>query len=82
MLNGMPAFAMDIIPNKNATPPQKEYEAYLLACIGYRDQFGIPHHTETIYRSVHPDNGEAILFELTPGQSIPVEWRDWYSDLD
>jgi hypothetical protein len=59
MLNLWPAFAMDVIPNKNANPPQKTYQAYLLACIGYRDQFGIPHHTGTIYRSVHPENGES-----------------------
>jgi hypothetical protein len=82
MLDAWPALAMDIIQNKNANPPQKVYQAYLLACIGYRDQFGIPHHTGTIYRSVHPENGETILFELTPGQSIPVEWRDWHSFLD
>ena len=82
MLNAWPAFAMDVIPNKNADPPQKEYQAYLLACIGYRDQFGIPHHTGTIYRSVNPSNGETIMFELTPNQSIPVEWRDWHSFLD
>jgi hypothetical protein len=82
MLNAWPAFAMDIIPNKNANPQQKVYQAYLLACIGYRDQFGIPHHTGTIYRSVHPENGETIVFELTPTQSIPVEWRDWHSFLD
>jgi hypothetical protein len=82
MLNVWPAFAMDIIPNKNANPPQKVYQAYLLVCIGYRDQFGIPHHTGTIYRSVHPESGETILFELTPTQSIPVEWRDWHSFLD
>jgi hypothetical protein len=82
MLNAWPALAMDIIPNKNANPPQTQYRAYLLACIGYRDQFGIPHHTGTIYRSVHPANGETIMFELTKGQSIPVEWRDWHSFLD
>jgi hypothetical protein len=82
MLNAWPAFAMDVIENKNANPPQKEYQAYLLACIGYRDQFSIPHHTGTIYRSVHPENGETIMFELTPNQSIPVEWRDWHSFLD
>jgi hypothetical protein len=82
MVDAWPAFALDIIPNKNANPPQKVYQAYLLACIGYRDQFGIPHHTGTIYRSVHPESGETILFELTPGQRIPVEWRDWHSFLD
>ena len=82
MLNAWPAFAMDVIANKNADPPLKQYQAYLLACIGYRDQFGIPHHTGTTYRSVNPANGETILFELTPNQSIPVEWRDWHSFLD
>jgi hypothetical protein len=82
MLNAWPALAMDVIPNKNADPPQKEYQKYLLACIGYRDQFGIPHHTGTIYRSVHPENGETILFQLSPNQRIPVEWRDWHSFLD
>ena len=82
MLDAWPAVAMDIITNKKANPPQKTYQAYLLTCIGYRDQFGIPHHTGTIYRSVHPGNGETIIFELTPGQSIPVEWRDWHSFLD
>src|SRR5580704_3766280 len=82
MLNAWPAFPIAIVSNKYADPPQKAYQAYLLACIGYRDQFGIPHHTGTIYRSVGPANGETIMFELTRTQSIPVEWRDWHSFLD
>jgi hypothetical protein len=84
MVNAWPAFTMDIIPNKNANPPQKLYQAYLLACIGYRDQFGIPHHTGTIYRSTPPGGigGDSVVFELTPNQTIPVEWHDWHSFLD
>jgi hypothetical protein len=82
MTNRWPALAMDVIPNTKATPPQKEYQAYLLTCIGYRDQFRAPHHTGTIFRSVRPENGETVLFELTPNQSIPVEWREWHSFLD
>jgi hypothetical protein len=82
MTNPWPAFAMDIIPNKKAVSPQKEYQAYLLTCIGYRDQFQTPHHTETIFRSVKPDTGETLMFELTPNQTIPVQWREWHSSLD
>lgn len=84
MVNAWPAFAMDIIPNKNANPPQTQYQAYLLACIGYRDQFGIPHHTGTIYRSTPSGGigGDSIIFTLTPNQTIPVEWHDWHSFLD
>lgn len=82
MTNPWPALAMDVIPNTNATPPQKEYQVYLLTCIGYRDQFREPHHTGTIFRSVRPDNGETLLFELTSNQSIPVVWREWHSFLD
>jgi hypothetical protein len=82
MTNPWPALAMDVIPNTKATPPQKEFQAYLLTCIGYRDQFGAPHHTGTIFRSVRPQNGETVMFELTPNQSIPVEWREWHSFLD
>lgn len=82
MTNPWPAIAMDIIPNKNAVPPQKEYQVYLLTCIGYRDQFQTPHHTGTIFRSVRPDTGATLMFELTPNQSIPVEWREWHSFLD
>jgi hypothetical protein len=32
--NPRPALAMDVIPNKKAVPPQKEYQACLLTCIG------------------------------------------------
>lgn len=82
MLNAWPAFAMDTIPNKNANPPQQEYVVFLLACIGYRDQFGIPHHTGTIYRAVRPGTIENLAIQLTPNQSIPVQWNDWHSFLD
>lgn len=84
MLNAWPAFAMDIIRNNKANPPYDTYQAYLLTCIGYRDQFGIPHHTGTIYRSTPPGGvgGDSIMFTLTPNQTIPVEWHDWHSFLD
>lgn len=82
MTNPWPALAMDVIPNKKAVPPQKEYQAYLLTCIGYRDQFQTPHHTGTIFRSVKPDTGETLMFQLTPSQTIPVLWREWQSSLD
>jgi len=82
MTNAWPALAMDVIRNAKATPPQKEFQVYLLTCIGYRDQFSIPHHTGTIFRSVRPDTGETIMFELVPNQTIPVQWREWHSFLD
>jgi hypothetical protein len=81
MTNSWPAVAMDVIPNNKANPPYKEYQVYLLTCIGYRDQFSIPHHTGTIFRGARPD-GESIMFELTPNSTIPVQWREWHSFLD
>jgi hypothetical protein len=77
-----PAFAMDTIPNTHADPPQKDYEVYLLACIGYRDHAGNPYHTGTIYRGVKPGTVDNLTFEIVPNSSIPVEWHDWYSFID
>ncbi len=82
MTNPWPAPVMDVIQNKNANPPQKEFQAYLLTCIGYRDQFKSPHHTGTIFRGTQPGKSDALMFELTPNQTLPVEWREWYSFLD
>lgn len=82
MYNAWPALAMDVIRNKNADPPQKEFQAYLLTCIGYRDQFGIPHHTGTIFRYAQSMGGESVTFELTPGSSVQGQWIEWYSYLD
>ncbi len=82
MTNSWPAVAMDVIRNTRATPPQKEFQVYLLTCIAYRDQFSTPHHTGTIFRSVRPNAGETIMFDLSPKQAIPVEWREWHSFLD
>jgi hypothetical protein len=31
---------------------------------------------------VNPKTGETLMFELTPNQTIPVEWREWYSFLN
>jgi len=85
MTNAWPAFATSAIRNLRANPPQKEFQVYLLTCIGYRDQFGesgTPHHTGTIFRRASTADGESVVFELTPSTTIPGEWREWYSSLD
>lgn len=82
MSNPNLAFVLDMVPNMKVKPPQKEIQAYLLTCIGYRDQFQIPHHTGTIYKSVRPQDSETVMFDPTIKQTIPVEWKDWHSFLD
>jgi hypothetical protein len=81
---GWPAWARAPITNEKMTP-NDQYQPFLLTCIGYRDQFGVPHHTGTIFRPVVPGTGEigdALLITLDPNQIIPVEWREWYSSLE
>jgi len=76
------ALAMDVITNARADPPQTKFQAYLLACIGYRDHAGNPYHTGTIYRGVKPGTTDSLAFEIVPNSTIPVEWHDWYSFID
>jgi hypothetical protein len=82
MSNAWPAIAMDVIRNPKADPPQKQYQAYLLTCIGYRDQFRIPHHTGTIFRYAQAVGGDSVMFEITPNVTITGQWVEWHSFLD
>jgi hypothetical protein len=82
MSNAWPAMAMDVIRNNKANPPYNEFQAYLLTCIGYRDQFHLPHHTGTIFRYAQANGGESVMFALTPNSSISGQWIEWYSFLD
>ena len=50
------------------------FQAYVVGCIFYRDQFGTPHHTGFAYRCQVPGTIQGVTFEPKPDTAITGEW--------
>lgn len=59
-----------------------KFEAFLVGCVGYRDQFGFVYHTNFIYWLVDPSTNLSIEFDATPGSTVPGLFVPWHSSID
>jgi hypothetical protein len=58
-----------------------KFEAFLVGCIGYRDQFGCLYHTNFIYWLADP-SGRPAEFDAVPNTSIQGVFIPWHTSID
>jgi hypothetical protein len=59
-----------------------KFEAFLVGCIGYRDQFGFLYHTRFIYWLVEPKSGLPIEFDAVPNSEVRGVFMPWHTSID
>lgn len=59
-----------------------KFEAFLVGCIGYRDQFGVVYHTNFIHWLVDPRTSHPIEFDVIPNTNVQGAFIPWHSSLD
>ncbi len=78
-VNSASSFERSAMISKSYT---EKFEAYLVGCIGYRDQFGALYRTNFIYWLVHPNTMMPIEFDAVPNSKIQGVFIPWHSFLD
>jgi hypothetical protein len=58
------------------------FQAYLVGCIGYRDQFGFLYHTNFIYWMVDPATQLPLEFNATANSEIRGLFVPWHTSID
>ncbi len=59
-----------------------KFEAFLVGCVGYRDQFGAVYHTNFIYWLVEPSTNHPVEFDPIPNGTVQGAFTPWHSSLD
>jgi len=59
-----------------------KFEAFLVGCIGYRDQFGFLYHTNFVYWMVDPTTGRPLEFDATPNSEMRGVFVPWHTSID
>lgn len=62
--------------------PAGTFQAWLVGCIGYRDQFNVLYHTKFIYRFVDPKTRVPIDLDASPNTSVQGEFIAYHTSLD
>jgi hypothetical protein len=59
-----------------------KFEAFLVGCVGYRDQFGVLYHTKFVYWLADPSTGRPIEFDAIPNGEQHGVFIPWHSSID
>lgn len=59
-----------------------KFEAFLVGCVAYRDQFGVLYHTKFIYWLVDPATRHPIEFDATPNTVQQGIFIPWHTSID
>ena len=51
-----------------------QFQAYLVGCVSYADQFGTPHHTVTEFRLGHAGTTSSVIFDAIPNSTVVGDW--------
>jgi hypothetical protein len=57
----------------------KEFQAYLIGCVAYADQFNTRHHTIAEFRLGHAGTIQSITFEPLPNTTVQGDWVEIHS---
>jgi hypothetical protein len=51
-----------------------QFQAWMIGCISYADQFDNPHHTVVEFRLGHAGTITPVVFEPLPNTSVMGDW--------